>query len=65
MRIQPMIFDVRELWVQERVSLGDLSIRKVRGPDNLADILTKHFLGVFWKNISRTFARSGKPVGMS
>ena len=34
--------DVRELWIQERVSRGDLSIRKVHGPDNLADILTKH-----------------------
>ncbi len=34
--------DVRELWIQERVSRGDLSIRKVHAPDNLADALTKN-----------------------
>ncbi len=34
--------DIRELWIQERVSRGGLSVMKVYGPDNLADILTKH-----------------------
>ena len=34
--------DVRELWVQERTQKGDIEIVKVRGEDNLADILTKH-----------------------
>ena len=34
--------DVRELWVQERTQRGDIEIVKVRGEDNLADILTKH-----------------------
>ncbi len=34
--------EVRELWVQERVRRGELSINKVRGEDNVADGLTKH-----------------------
>ena len=34
--------EVRELWVQDRVARGDLILRKVKGEDNLADILTKH-----------------------
>ncbi len=29
--------EVRELWVQERVRRGELSIIKVRGEDNVAD----------------------------
>ncbi len=34
--------ETRELWLQDRVARGDLEIRKVRGEDNIADILTKH-----------------------
>ena len=34
--------DVRELWIQERVQRGDFELVKVRGEDNVADILTKH-----------------------
>ena len=34
--------EVRELWVQERVRRGELSIIKVRGDDIVADGLTKH-----------------------
>ena len=34
--------EVRELWVQEKVSRGDLSIKKVKGEENVADGLTKH-----------------------
>ena len=33
--------EVREMWVQERVARGDLEIRKIRGEDNIADVLTK------------------------
>ncbi len=33
---------VRELWVQERIRRGELSITKVRGEDNVAGGLTKH-----------------------
>ena len=34
--------DVHDLWVQERVRLGDLIIKKVPGESNLSDGLTKH-----------------------
>ena len=34
--------DTRELWVQERVSRGDITVVKVMGENNLADILTKY-----------------------
>ena len=34
--------DVATLWVQEKVANGEVSIRKVAGAENLADILTKH-----------------------
>ena len=34
--------EVRELWVQDRVARGDIALKKVKGEDNLADILTKH-----------------------
>ena len=33
---------VNQLWIQDRVSRGDLTIAKVNGKENLADILTKH-----------------------
>ena len=33
---------VNQLWIQDRVSRGDLTISKVNGKENLADILTKH-----------------------
>ena len=34
--------EVNQLWIQDRVSRGDLTISKVNGKENLADILTKH-----------------------
>ena len=34
--------EVRELWLQDRAAKGELQVKKVRGEDNLADILTKH-----------------------
>ena len=34
--------EVRELWVQEKVRRGELSIVKVKGENNVADGLTKH-----------------------
>ena len=33
---------VNQLWIQDRVAKGDLSINKVNGKENIADILTKH-----------------------
>ena len=34
--------DVHYLWVQERIRNGDLSLHKVLGTENPADLLTKH-----------------------
>ncbi len=34
--------EVRELWVQEKVRRGEMSVIKVKGEDNVADGLTKH-----------------------
>lgn len=34
--------DVQYLWVQERINQGDISISKVPGTENPADLLTKH-----------------------
>ncbi len=33
---------VRELWVQDRVAKGELSVVTVKGEDNVADGLSKH-----------------------
>ena len=33
---------VDQLWIQDRFSRGDLTISKVNGKENIADILTKH-----------------------
>ena len=33
---------VHLLWVQEKIQHGDLALKKVHGPDNPADLLTKH-----------------------
>ena len=33
---------VNQLWIQDRIPRGDLTISKVNGKENLADILTKH-----------------------
>ena len=33
---------VNQLWIQDRISKGDLMIRKVNGKENIADMLTKH-----------------------
>ncbi len=34
--------EVRELWAQDRVAKGELSMVKVKGEENMADGLTKH-----------------------
>ena len=34
--------DIKELWIQEKVSEGDLKITKIPGTINLADALTKY-----------------------
>ena len=34
--------EVSQLWVQQEVSSGRIRIVKVKGTDNIADILTKH-----------------------
>ncbi len=34
--------DVRELWVQARVAMGELTLVKVTGEHNVADVLAKH-----------------------
>ena len=34
--------ELSQLWLQERVSAGDVQVMKVKGIDNLADALTKH-----------------------
>ena len=31
-----------QLWIQDRISKGDLTITKVNGKENVADNLTKH-----------------------
>ena len=36
---------VHQLWLQERVSRGELKVRKVEGEKNPADALTKHLDG--------------------
>ena len=33
---------VNQLWIQDRVAKGDLTINKVNGKENIADNLTKH-----------------------
>ena len=37
--------EVNQLWVQEKVSSGEVELRKVEGQSNLADALTKHVDG--------------------
>ena len=37
--------EVHQLWLQDRVSRGDIRIRKVDGNKNPADALTKHVEG--------------------
>ena len=34
--------EVNKLWIQDRVANGDISIHKINGKENIADILTKH-----------------------
>ena len=34
--------EVNQLWVQEKVSTGEITIKKIGTKDNLADALTKH-----------------------
>ena len=33
---------VNQLWVQQKVSSGEIELKKVEGVNNLADALTKH-----------------------
>ena len=34
--------EVRDMWVQDKVAKGEFSVHKVKGRDNVADILTKY-----------------------
>merc|ERR1712074_249246 len=34
--------ELSELWLQDQVARGRVSVRKIRGEDNLSDSLTKH-----------------------
>ncbi len=34
--------ETRELWLQEKVARGYVEIRKVKGEENVADVLSKH-----------------------
>ena len=34
--------EVNQLWVQEKVSSGEIELKKVEGAQNLADAVTKH-----------------------
>ena len=36
------LIEVNQLWVQDRVARGDLTIEKINGKENVADNLTKH-----------------------
>ena len=37
--------EVNQLWIQEKVGSGEIELKKVDGPSNLADALTKHVDG--------------------
>ena len=39
-KVRPI--EVNQLWVQEAIALGRISLGKVGTQDNLADVLTKH-----------------------
>ena len=34
--------EIHQLWVQDKVTSGEIEVRKVNGKENIADILTKH-----------------------
>ena len=34
--------ELNELWLQDQVARGRISVRKIRGEDNFSDSLTKH-----------------------
>ena len=36
------MFELSQLWLQERVRASDVQVMQVKGCDNLADALTKH-----------------------
>ena len=36
------IFEVSQLWLQQRLANKDIVLSKVNGSDNIADYLTKH-----------------------
>ncbi len=44
---------VRELWAQHRVANTDSVVIKVKGENNVADILARHVTGISWLIISR------------
>ena len=45
--------DVSQLWLQDRVNMGEIVIEKVSTRDNLADALTKHVdSGILAKHMS-------------
>ena len=47
---------VHFLWVQEKVRNGDLSLQKVRGEHNPADLMTKHLNREKMLNFMNTFS---------
>ena len=36
------VFDLNQLWLQDQVARGKVSVRKRKGEDNISDSLTKH-----------------------
>ena len=34
--------ELNQLWLQDQVARGKVSVRKIRGEDNISDSLTKH-----------------------
>ena len=34
--------EVPGLWIQDKIRIGDIALHKVYGPDNPADLMTKH-----------------------
>ena len=57
--------EVAQLWVQEKVSSGEIKVVKVSTSENVADALTKHVTGegtmshIKWSGIRVVSGRSG------
>jgi len=51
---------VNQLWIQDRVTRGDLTINKVNGKEKIADILTKH---VNSEDIRGHLHKTGQTIG--